>query len=83
MTNATQPVWRARLPHALGIVVAAAIVEALLYRFFLESSYYHEMFVPVAALVVLMALAALWRALRPRDGDRRDHDRRHTDRRHR
>ena len=80
--DATPPIAAPRLRHAIGVLAIAAVVELALWRFFLRSSYYHEIFMPVAGLVLLLASYLLWKTLRPRTGhERREDERRHVERR--
>ena len=72
---------RSRLQRALVVLVLAAVVEFALWRFFLVSSYYEQLFLPLALLVALVFLLALWRALKPRASERRAADRRRAERR--
>ena len=73
---------RHRLLRALLVVLATLTAELALWKYFVARSYWHELFLPVAAIVALLGAVLLWRALRPRSTyDRRDHDRRRIIRR--
>ena len=72
-----------RLRHTLGVLAIVVVVELALWRFFLRSSYYREIFTPIAGLVLLLAAWLIWKTMRPRTGEeRREDDRRHEERRH-
>ena len=73
---------RSRLPHLLSLWAATALVEAALYYFLLRHPFMRDFFAPFAGAVVVAALAATWRMVRPREGgDRRGNDRRVHERR--
>ena len=79
---APPPIAAPRLRHAVGVLAITALVELVLWRYFLRNSYYHEIFMPVAGLVLLLASYMLWKTLRPRTGhERREDERRHVERR--
>lgn len=74
-------VWRSRISRIASIWVVVAIIEYVAWRFFLRSSFYRELFEPVAIVVLITGVAATWRSLARRDRDRRGRERRRTDRR--
>lgn len=68
---------RHRLLRALLVVLVTLAVELTIWYWFVRRSYWRELFLPVAAAVALLGLAALLRAARTRTlVDRREHERR-------
>jgi hypothetical protein len=70
-----------RVGRLLGIWLAALGAELVLWWFFVRSSYFHELFMPVTVMVLIAAVAGSARVLRRRGGQRRGGDRRGADRR--
>lgn len=70
-----------RLGRILGTWLAALGVELLLWWFFVRSSYFRELFMPLTVMVVIAAMALTARAVRGRSAQRRAGDRRAADRR--
>ncbi|MHB1065775.1 MAG: hypothetical protein ACYC1Z_15020, partial [Georgenia sp.] len=70
-----------RTGRILGIWLAALGAELLLWWFFVRSSYFRELFMPVTVMVAIAALAATARAVRRRERQRRGGERRSADRR--
>jgi hypothetical protein len=70
-----------RARRILGIWLAALTAELVLWWFFVRSSYFKELFMPITVMVVIAALAASAAVMRGRRGERREGDRREGDRR--
>jgi hypothetical protein len=66
----------------VSLWAATVVAEAALYYLFLSRPYFQRLFSPFALLVVLLALVATWRMVKPRgQDDRRQRERRHEHRR--
>ena len=69
---------RTRLPALVSVWAAAIVAEAMLYYVFLSRPYFTKVFSPFAIAVLVAALIATWRVVKPRAHE----DRRHGERRH-
>jgi hypothetical protein len=62
----------------VSLWAATVVAEAMLYYVFLSRPYFRMVFSPFAVVVLIVAVVATWRMVRPRGQE----DRRHGDRRH-
>ncbi|MBA3889372.1 MAG: hypothetical protein H0X64_02475 [Gemmatimonadaceae bacterium] len=80
MTNPSHA-RRSRLVRLGSIWLIVALIEWAAWRFLLDSAFYRDFFLPVAAAAIIAGLAASWRVVGRRERDRRGSDRRQQRRR--